>query len=195
MNWRMTVNRWAEFGLAPGIACIGFNVPVHSAPNHATSYLMEERVSLLDWGMYKLERWLESQEGHYWRKDFGRDVSTYVRYDWDRDRIVIDVQVETKSGNPTKSQCESVLKTVISGGGVAFDTRKRYLNQGVSTFAVEFAQSGYVAGNEPKDLWKRIDDVIELRAIVSNQWPHEEPLRQVECTTKLTEPKVFFSES
>lgn len=182
--------------LASSVLGLMVGGPSWSAPNQASSYLINEPVSLLDWGMYKTEQFLESVEVDWWSEDFDPHVFNQVWYDWDRDRIVIDVQLTIKAGNPTRAQCASVLRKMVESSLVPFDTRKPRptINDGVSTWGVAFAHSGYVAGNEPKDLGKKVDDIIEFRAIVSNNWGRNAPLRQVECTTKLKEPKVFYSE-
>lgn len=173
-----------------GVALMLVALAAPAAPNEISTFLMKERVTLLDWGMYKLERFLERRR---WPQEFEPVVFTKVSYDWDRDRIVMDVQALVKSGPPTKEQCLGVLKLLLSSGGVAFDTRSRQLNDGVSTFAVEFLHASFRSPGQPADLGKKIDELIELRVTVAGL-PAGGQVRQVECRTNLTQAEVVYIE-
>ena len=175
-------------GCAAALAIIALQAS--AAPREATTFLMNEPVTLLDWGTYKLERFLERRR---WPQEFEPTVFTKVSYDWDRDRIVIDVQALVKFGPPTRDQCLGVLKLLLSAGGVVFETRNRQLNDGISTFAVEFLHMNFRSPNQPPDLGKKIDEVLELRVTVSGL-PSGGQVRQVECRTNLTNPEVVYIE-
>jgi len=58
----------------------------HAEPTKAVTYLINEPVSMLDWGLYKLK---EELDVHAWDRINNSTPSAHATYDWNSNRIRI----------------------------------------------------------------------------------------------------------
>ena len=156
-------------------------------PTESANFLMNEPVSLLDFGIYKLEKDLKGLG-----KDLAINYSTpfdiSVRYDWEKNKIVIQFTYGYERNPPPKTiliGVQKVLKQIKGFLGV--DPKgKVYHKRGFSKVADYFSHQGYLTQNRPKELEKEIDQMIELSVIYSIQ----NFSRIFECRHMLTDSRI-----
>ena len=156
-------------------------------PDESAKFLMNEPVSLLDLGVYKLEKDL---------KGFRKDLSVHhalpfdiaVNYDWGVNKIVIQLTYGYEGNPPPKTirnGVRNVFKKIRSFLGVDPEG-KVYHKRGFSKAADYFSHQGYVMKNRPPALEKNIDRMTEFKAIFSVQ----NFSRIFECRQMLTGSRV-----
>ncbi len=149
---------------------LGWVHPVQAEPNPSARFLMNEPVSLLDFGIYKLEKDIKGLQKdltiHY-TDPF--DIS--VDYKWDENRIVIQLTYGYEGNPPRKTLqvgIKNVFRLVKSFLGVN-PKGEVYHKRGNSKVADYFSHKGYIVKNRPKVLEKEIDKMIEVRVTYSVQ--------------------------
>jgi hypothetical protein len=139
-------------------------------PSPTTHFLMNEPASLLDLGIYKLEKDIKGlQKDLVVNHTTPFDIS--VDYNWDENRIAIQMTYGYE-GNPPKKIIRIGIKKVFQRlkGFLGVDPQgKVYHKRGFSKVSDYFSHEGYVIKNRPKDLEKEIDQIVELKVIYSVQ--------------------------
>lgn len=135
-------------------------------PNESANFLINDSVSLLDFGIYKLENEI---------KEFRNDLtirfqpphSSFVDYDWDENKITI-VLSYGDPGNPPvkeiKSEIVSVVAALKKNFGVG-PTGEPFQKGGFSRVGDYFSHRGYTKKNMPQHLKRDIDNMVEIKII------------------------------
>lgn len=136
-------------------------------PNPATRYLMNEPVSLLDFGLYKLENYFAAigPNDSY--------VFSIVRYDWELNRI--NVYIYNTNGNneiSTKKEAKKWSKNIICRArellGIDCSSLKSVLGSKKSIIYNYFSHTGFQKSGEPSNLAAELDEIVVLK--VQTHW-------------------------
>ncbi|MGE3424986.1 MAG: hypothetical protein AB7N24_23305 [Dehalococcoidia bacterium] len=138
-----------------------------AGPDSTTNYLMSDSFTLLDWGIYRMQMTLDASK-LFEIENTG--VSRSVSYDWDRNRIVVEVLSLTESKEDeqfdAKALCNRLINAARVSLGVHPETGKPLLGGDHSFASGYFSHQGFKLKKQPEDLRAQIDKLIELRAIV-----------------------------
>jgi len=147
-----------------------FVQPVRAEPNESAHFLMNEPASLMDLGIYKLEKDILGLQKHLVvNRTTPFDVS--VNYNWDENRITIQLTYGYE-GNPSKKIIKNGIKNVfqqIKGFLGVNEKGQVYHKRGFSKASDYFSHEGYLIKDRPKDLEKKIDQIVELKVVYSVQ--------------------------
>jgi hypothetical protein len=165
-------------------------------PNPNIKYLMNDSVSMLDWGLYRIEKdveaTLEDPAGYGLNTDTIIDSSPV--YDWDKNRIIVGVHVSKAiSLEQAKSWCRKIVRMVRTTLNVSPDTGEPFpsLDQNGGALYSFFSHAGYTKKSEPKGLSKELDNItwINIKVEVAGM---KEPLN---CEAALLGTDILFPEA
>ena len=156
-------------------------------PDGSAKFLMDAPVSLLDFGIYKLEKDLKGlKKDLAVQRAFPFNIA--VNYDWEKNNIVIQLTYGYE-GNPPPKTIRNGVRNVLKHirGFLGVDPKgKVYHKRGFSKAADYFSHQGYIIKNRPPALEKNIDQMIALSVIYSVQ----NFSRIFECRQMLTGSQV-----
>ena len=128
-------------------------------PSPGFKYLMNQPVSMLDWGVYRLEEYLS-------RGMYEREFQIIVSYNWETDRIIIGINRTQE--NPAKNEIEAVEKLrgtidlIRSRCGI--DPRTGTPYKGIANvYARYFRHAGFKYKSEPENLEQLLLTSTEIR--------------------------------
>jgi hypothetical protein len=171
---------------------VGLGRSAVAEPSETALYLMTERLSLLDWGIYQLNASIRNNMKNEELFALPKFLHVYymnVSYDWDTDDIVIYGNFE---GNikPTQELCKSSIYAFLTWQGLDPETRQPYTGVPFSVLAGHFGHLHFRDPNAPKNLRTIVDDMFRLEFKVR----HKKSLKSISCQSRLTDPRVFDSE-
>lgn len=149
----------------------------HSGPDEVTESLMHEYVSLLDWGVFNMNRQLDGKEGR---------PGAWVYFDFDSNTITIESYNRLgeigQNARKLQENCRTWIEQVRRFGGIDPASGKPNLGS-VSYYADQFTHSGYILGEieSSADRLKELDKKFRLRFLVKTQ----DFVEIYECTTPL----------
>jgi hypothetical protein len=162
-------------------------------PGPTTRYLMNERASLFDIGMYRLQR-----QADIWASQVLDGLSVDATYyDWDKDLIIVDATVR----RPNREEARAACRTFIQGfrlrlraiGSVRFGgTPQAY---SVNYLEYFFSHWSYRAKDEPADVQSSLQQRMELRC--TGAWPLDDVAGVIEARATVdsfSEDTIFFAE-
>ena len=158
------------------LSVLGFS-SAHAEPDPAVQWLIDEPSSLFDIGMIQLDSFVKrrlASEGH-----------AFAIYDWNTNRISITVTKEIKNPDELKETCKLFMGYLRAIGGVYNGKTK---NNSGSAFSIIFSHIGYQSSNQPKGLWVKLDNIIDLTVEVSAKG------KTVVCAGPLLSGDVFTKE-
>jgi len=134
----------------------------NAEPNPIVARLMNEPLSMLDYGLWRTELELK----RYFNSI--NDIYVAARYDWKKDQIAIEVLL---SEIPTslqelkeKERCKSVMDSIKDYYGVDTNnknTKKTQLKN--SLFGKSFIHNGYASTDISQDeLFRKLDDITQV---------------------------------
>ena len=139
---------------------------VQAEPNESAKFLIHDAVSLMDFGIYKLENDIKGLRDDLTIR-FQPPHSSFVDYDWDANKIVI-VLSYGDPGNPPikelKTEIRSVVATLKKNFGIA-PTGEPFQAGGFSSVGDYFSHRGYTKKNTPPNLRREIDHLVEIKII------------------------------
>ena len=138
-KWGWTVAIWTMSGA------------VSAGPDEATKWLMGDPITMMDYGIYKIN--IALHEDWY-------PIGGTSEFQWDDNRIVITSRVETGAQKEVEDSCSKWVERVRLRGGLKLDTGMPYGDS--SAFALMFSHEGFEKLSAPKDLYKNIDAVLAL---------------------------------
>lgn len=150
--------------LLSGLLLLGLGSVVSAEPSPNVTMLMNEPVSQFSIGMYRLRMAVEAEYGHGTKRfDFGEPVeggssfTANASYDWDRNRIVIEIDSLNLSVDP-EEECAHVVNVIRWDGRPEPHTPKK------SSFAQHFLPDGYPSA-KLEDAAKELDQIIEIKYV------------------------------
>ena len=139
-------------------------------PTPSAHFLMNEPVSLMDLGIYKLEKDIKGLQDKL-TVNHTAPFNVSVDYNWDENKIAIQLTYGYE-GNPPKKIIQNGIKKVfqVVKGFLGVNAQgKVYHKSGFSKVSEYFSHEGYVIKDRPKYIEKEIDQIVELKVIYSIQ--------------------------
>lgn len=135
-----------------------------------TKYLMNEPVSMMDWGIYQIDRKLNSDDINGMlatRYGLLKKTAARAEYDWDKNLIRISYSVaidpkRTQQEKHKKEICGGLLKRLRTSFGV--DTKGKLMVP--SEISHYFRHRGFLLRREPKDFAREIANVTEFQVSI-----------------------------
>jgi len=160
----------------------------NAEPDSTIKYLMDEPLSMLEWGMYRMNKSLDEIYGDKYNID--HDLTNIVRYDWDNNRIIINCIVGLYGRFEEKKQAQAACKNIVrkyrSTFGVNADTGKPV---GFGTlYNLYFSHQGFKSPSMPKNINKDLNKIVEIRvqAYIKKDY--------LECIAPLLGKDIYFKE-
>lgn len=135
----------------------------HAEPTKTTSWLIDEPMSLFDWGIYRADKKISDLKivSHMFTAQF---LSGSAEYEWDTNRIRLQVLL---LGKGTEAECLKNLKTA-KGGFLDFKwEEKEQLRAAPSVFGALFShEGGYKSKTAPADIGEEIAKISTLEVSI-----------------------------
>ena len=174
----------ARFLKAFTLAMFGWANQAIGGPDEITNRLMDEGVSLLDWGILRIQMRLSSDT---------RISSALVSYDWENNQIMIEgSNYDNGTGKPeedAQKECSQWFRSIRLSAMVDPDTGKPYFGE-ASIFARLFEHEGWektVDGKSTSDVATSLDGKIFLKYYVYMKADSVGDTDGLYCTAKLLE--------
>ena len=158
-------------------------------PTPTVSRLMEANVSMLDWGVYRTQEYMNSQLETF----TGRGSSpVFGTYDWDSNRIIFridDLTRDEEDDSARRSWCEFLLSQARSTLGV--DPRSGKPMGGSHGVCAEFfSHIGYTTQDAQSDLGEQLDRIVTFEINVGSGGMAPDYLR---CTAPLLGTDAYYA--
>jgi hypothetical protein len=151
------------------------------------NYLMNEPLTLFDYGMIKLrenvdEEWAKKYDENHPSKTHG----TVTRYDLKTDTIIIRGHFMGYTGEKDlKSLCVEALKTLRNPYRKL--ESEDVLGYGLGSF---FTHDGYMKSNRPKNIHSGLRQLVDVSVVIIQKSSEV----SLECKGDLVSEKIYFSE-
>ncbi len=187
------------------IICAGLSIAVniknvYSGPDNMANFLMNEPVSMMDWGCYRLEEYLQNSlkwqsEMLYKAKDLSNPVisaekqileaSLDVFYDYDKNRIVIE---RTDLGSTLPPNFPQPLSVIERS---KFWIEKVKIHASPSYSVSFFKHNGFWRGRKYEKIQAWLEKVVELQVIEYNNKGELETV----CLTDFKSDEIFCKDN
>lgn len=135
-------------------------------PNESANFLINDSVSLLDFGLYKLENEIKRVQNDLTIR-FQPPHSSFADYDWDENKIVI-VLSYGDPGNPPVKEIKAEMKLIVAAlkknFGIA-QTGEPFQKGGYGSVGDYFSHRGYTKKNMPQNLRREIEKLVEIKVV------------------------------
>jgi hypothetical protein len=148
--------------LIGGLLVAHLPVVAWAEPSRVPLWLINEPMSLFDWGIYQTDKKLESFKEY---KIFSvHYMGGFAQYDWEANRIKLQVMFQ---GNGTDTECNDNLKKA-KGAFLNFTwVDAEYPRVAREVLADLFShKGGYKGTTQPKDLGDQLSNITVLEAVV-----------------------------
>jgi len=144
----------------------------HAEPSPSVRYLMNEPVTLFDWGIVRLYEYLDEYTAHYLKTSSVQDIYSTVSYDSSRNNIVISLvvtrQAEQANESPESVRLSSgdICKTIIQTLRREFLTdsdRHVRRSSGIYRF---FGHIGFKGKDEPIGSFEEIEKITVINVSI-----------------------------
>ena len=151
-------------------------VPICSAaPSPSVQYLMNEPVTLFDWGILRLYEYLDEYTAHYLKTNTVRDIYCTVRYDSPRNKIIISMvvthQVQSRYDTPSSVRADSreICRSITQTLRREFLTdRDRHVRRSSGIYRF-FGHIGFRGQEEPLDAFDEIERITVIEVSVYSE--------------------------
>ena len=163
-------------------ALLGFASICSAEPSPSVQYLMNEPVTLFDWGIIRLYDYVDEYATHYLKTKTVQDIYGTVRYDLFRNKIVISFVItrnpDSKHASPDSAQTSSknICRSIIQEMRREFfadrnDEVRR--SSGIYRFFAHVGARGY---KEPLGCYEEIEKMTVIQVSV---YSHKDPGRLI----------------
>lgn len=142
-----------------GLFLLLVSVNATAEPSNAFRYLMDEPLTLFEWGLYHLDKYTDHLE--FTRLNLISNHSN-INYDWDANRLRVEFVVYAKNKSlahtSAKDVCKEAMRSAREDFAVKYDSKVREF-MGISRFFehIEFRNS-----TRPKNLMAEIENATWL---------------------------------
>jgi hypothetical protein len=157
------------------VALFGLVSTSHAEPSPSVRYLMNEPVTLFDWGIIRLYEYLDEYTTHYLKTNSVQDIYSTVTYDSSRNNIIISLVVTrlTQQANESPASVDSssrdICKTITRTLRREFLTdRDRYVRQSSGIYRF-FGHIGFKGKNEPIGSFDEIEKITVINVSVYSE--------------------------
>jgi hypothetical protein len=157
---------------------VGFCFQARAEPGPVVEYLMGTPVSLFSFGMYRLTedvRLLNSQHPAFFT----------AGYDWDANRIIVSAFSVNRDFAATKENCSSLINAMRTNGLINVETGQPFEGFKNSRYGDLFDPIGFARKDAPAQHLDKIDEIIELKAIIRKDDSH------ISCEGPLLSRKIL----
>lgn len=174
-------------------AILSFSISAYAEPSKTVRYLMNDRVTMFDWGMYRIEEYLNNFDFEkLLETDLIKPSLSTVNYDWERNRIILNSTIyptqDSLNKIPAKKLCEKILWAIRTEFGILRNNPK---DPNSDIVVLEnwdpvrfFRHKAFVLENEPNNLKTEILNIISIRidlyASKNDKFPYS-PVLGCEC--------------
>jgi hypothetical protein len=155
-------------------------------PTPNIKYLMNEPVSMLDWGIYRLDKYLANIH-----IDGARSIFYWTDYDGEKNALYLNftMEINGKSRDEAKKMGESLVSRVRHSLGVNPDTGKPY--GGNSRLYVYFSHNVSEDNKEPKGIESELENITVIQLLIMA----DEGTKGLKCQAPLLGTQIMFDES
>lgn len=168
-----------------GLALLLFTLPVNGQSENPIKYLTKEPVSMLDWGLYRLESDLE--DFSFQGIDLVRDSSVRATYNRESNRIEVKMVIQPKSdsfsSNPKRNEAGDICRNAM------LQVKKYYGYKAEGShvnIADVFMHKGYTNTDVPESMASDIEALVDIEVAVITSRKNRPPLSvQSACKSAL----------
>lgn len=153
-----------------GLGSIG-----NAEPSPSVRYLMNEPVTLFDWGVLRLYEYLDEYAANYLKTNSVQDVYGTVRYDSPRNRIIISMvvtrkaQQEDEPPSTVRTGSRDICKAITQTLRREFLTeRDRHVRRSSGIYRF-FGHIGFKGKDEPIDAFDEIERITLINVSVYSE--------------------------
>ncbi|WP_105901063.1 hypothetical protein [Vibrio gangliei] len=174
-------------------ALLAVSTNLSAEPSRSISYLMEDSLSMFDWGVFRMESSMTTIKfkeldliSHYGRAD----------YDWDSNRINLETVVypsyKSLEKLGSKAICRQAITQVKEHFGYGIDEDDLRALFGIPSY---FKHTGYVKKNVPESLGKDLENATKFSVQVYASKLDKAPYNQYQhCVSSFNEKGVMYVE-
>jgi hypothetical protein len=172
---------------------LSLNSIAFSEPSSDIKWLMNDSVSLLDWGLYKIKQHLQGKEIN---DSFNMDdgiINTYeiipvVSYEYELNRIYINGTIFNYSDIENKKQAKYMCKETINM------IKQFWLK--LHPLESFFSHEGYAIKTRPKTINDEIKNITVIKASILPPRPSFNPVdkRTINCESPYKSDTILFQE-
>lgn len=151
---------------------------VHSEPSKTIKYLMNEPLTMFEWGMYRLEIDINEYLGSLIEQNVDSDKSkketlesimgfsdfyTKASYNWNKNRITIRIVLINKDENlsiPSRKELCKKYSDSIKKHFYSTDDKELRKEYGISKF---FNHTHFIKNNKPDEFQDEIENIVQIR--------------------------------
>lgn len=149
-------------------------------PSPATRYLMNENISMLDFGLWKMQHKLEPTIRNDVAKFVDDEAHKFIffraYYEWADDLIIFGVSIILGFHDDAEQRCRNILETIRPLIGVSMD------------YALDFQHKGYESSEKPANLGALLSGRTQLQCEIQ-----EESGKKVFVKSMLLSDDVYVS--
>jgi hypothetical protein len=164
-------------------------VSAFAEPAPATTWLMNEPMSIWDWGIFRLQGRVDNMKEV---QSLLRDAKWFfgdVEYDWDANRIKIQIALDS-SALTSKSCIENMRQAKAVLTNYTFEASKQR-EAAIAMIAGTFSHAGgYQSKNEPKKLAEEIARLVQIEVQLHTKDSQGVYHRKVQCRSDLLEADI-----
>jgi len=158
----------------------------YGEPSAAVRYLMDEPVTMFDWGLYRLRRIIDQFRFENLTPD---NVQSYINYDWDQNslRIVFYVQTKEMIGKaPAKKMCENITAKISSTFGGEIRDKELRRNLSIATL---FEHRAFENKDKPDNFMEEIEKITRIEVNIFTRKAINSPasIKILSCESPLIE--------
>lgn len=168
----------------------------YAEPSATFKYLMNEKMTMMDWGLFRLDKHLNNGLKSLELINTIIKKTSIVYYDWDTNRITIRLVLhvkgwETENIKPVKEFCKAATKDYrdLLHTDVEPNLRRHV---GIKSY---FLHNGWTDSTEPENLMKEIENSTLIRIDISGSKTGKPPYKNiVSCESPLMGSEIHFIE-
>jgi hypothetical protein len=160
----------------------------YAEPSSVVEYLMDDPVTMLDWGLYRVEERTSSMQ-------FKNLVNSnsFAYYSWNKNRITVGFGVYPSNGslpaNLAEETCEAVTMEVRNRFGT--NTKKSFREVvGIAKF---FDHAGFEHNDKPAKFMQEIENITNINvAVFASKMDSLDGSPAVRCESPLMGQEIFI---
>jgi hypothetical protein len=164
----------------------------NSEPPAAIKYLMNEPLSMFEWGLYRMEKGLNDYFGPTY--DDTVDISTTVVYRWESNKIEVGILAGSfanfKNKNVAKKACIKIVNIVRGLLGIDYKTGKQLEN--FNLYRDYFSHIYFKNPDEPKNIEDSLNGLTEIQ--IGANYKSKGHTIMLLCTAPLSGVNMKFTE-
>ena len=163
-----------------------FSSGLSAAPSNEISFLMDQSISVFDWGIFRTEQRVAGMADR--PELFSRELGdSAVNYDWRNNRIII---LAAFNGLGSRDECEDGIQELASALTGAEDSKDR-ADAAVKTLDKLFHHpGGYKSEKRPRNLGAQLARITELHVEV---YAGEDEEPKVRCQSPILGNRITFN--